>query len=113
MSSPDVGIVDSTALNEFDVNLLSPLSLFSFDEQVEKQAEWSAEQPVDSSPDAQPPKPSVKSVRSKGRASRTSAQKQSTLACWNCRPKKIKVSLAELPAGCPDADQALLVSMGE
>lgn len=101
MSSPDVGIVDSTVLNEFDVNLLSPLSIFSLDEHAEKQPDWSAGQPVVWSPNAQTPKPSVKN---KGRGTRTSAQKPSTLACWNCRPKKIKVSRAEVPAVGPDAD---------
>ncbi|KAI9878381.1 MAG: hypothetical protein M1830_001051 [Pleopsidium flavum] len=88
MSSPHVDIVDTNALNEFDINLLSPLSIFSLDEHLEKQqVEWpTAEQP-ECVPDAQVTKSASKS---KAKTARSGPQKQPTLACLNCRPKKIK-----------------------
>lgn len=90
MSPPAVDIVDTAVLNEFDVNLLSPLSIFSIDEQLERQVEWPMQEEPQWIPDAQATKPATKS---KERSARSGTRKQPTLACLNCRPKKIKVLL--------------------
>jgi len=103
MSSLNVNIVNTNGLNEFNINLLSPLSIFSLDEQFEKQIKWSVEEQPEWNLNGQVTKSEAKT---KARTARSETQKQPTLTCLNCCPKKIKV-LQEWPCLSP---QLLIMS---
>ncbi|KAK4957844.1 hypothetical protein LTR66_013206 [Elasticomyces elasticus] len=81
--------LNATAFDAFDVNLLSPLSIPSEIPNVEKQFDWTIDDCSIESTNGTDDAPTPTATKDKRKPSQPSSSK-STLACLNCRPKKIR-----------------------
>ena len=89
MSSLNVNILTPNITNEFDINLLSPLSISSNVIPLVENFHWLAQEQH-----SIPPVVRSAKDKTKTKAARAGVRKPPLLACLNCRQKKVKVGIS-------------------